>query len=365
MPESNTIAQRSPASAEASPSGYLALVMELTKARLVALVMVTALAGYLLAPHPAGVWSSTPSGHPQWLVFLMAMLGTALAGLGANAFNQWLEYPLDARMHRTRARPIPSGRLTPSHAFRLAIGMMIGGPLLLACFANLIAAGLAAAAALIYIFAYTPMKRRSTTNTLLGAVCGGLPPMIGWAAATGTLSAGAYLLGILLFVWQIPHFLALAWMYRSDYARGGFCMLPVADQRGRVTCLMILLYTLALLPLGLAGTMIGLAGWTFAIGATVLGLGFFWLGVQLYLDRSEARARRVFLGSLAYLPLLLVLMLADRGPADFARPVSPAIVPSLTRSSDGEALHATAVAALPLDVKEDQHDEHDARFERS
>ena len=167
---------------------------------------------------------------------------------------------------------------------------------------------------LTYLLCYTPLKTRTPLCTLVGAVSGALPPVIGLAAAAGCLDAKAWVLGATLFVWQIPHFLSLAWLYREDYARGGFRMLPVIDRSGTATGLVVTLWTLALLPVGLAAMLAGLAGWVYAIGSLLLGLGLLALGLELYRRRSNVCARRLFLASIVYLPVLLGVMVADRGP---------------------------------------------------
>lgn len=279
------------------------LYLELAKARLTALVLLTTLVGYVLA---------LGDGEPLWPLF-WTVLGTGLAAAGANALNQWLEVDLDARMERTRDRPLPSGRVNRSRAFGWGLGSAVGGVALLAVLVNLLAAGLAATVVLLYTLVYTPLKQRSTLCTVVGAVCGAIPPLIGWAAAAGRLELGAWLLAATLFVWQIPHFFSLAWIYRRDYARGGFRMLPVIDPGGRLTFQILLLFCLVLLPLGLTVYLVGVAGPVFALGSLLLGGAWTLLGLHLYRERSLASARRVFLTSLAYLPLLLGLMLADRG----------------------------------------------------
>lgn len=279
--------------------------LELSKARLSALVLATTAVGFVLAAGPDTGW-----GRLVW-----TLVGTALAACGANALNQCVEVRRDARMHRTRRRPLPCGRLTRRAAWLFALSTAIVGPLLLAASVNATAALLALLTVVIYVFAYTPLKLRSPFNTLVGAVCGAIPPMIGWAGAAGSLSMGAWLLAAILFVWQIPHFLALAWLYRDDYRRAGFRMLPVLDPNGRMTCRVIVLYSLTLLPVTLMLSITGMTGSVYAIGAVVLGAGLVALGLQLYRRRSASNARRLFLASVIYLPLLLGLMLLDRpGP---------------------------------------------------
>jgi heme o synthase len=278
------------------------LLLDLTKARLVSLVVVTAAVGYLMAA-PGG-WSGL---HLAW-----TLAGTALAAAGSMALNQRIEVARDALMERTRLRPLPSGAISLSSATYLGIALGSAGVLLLALAANLLTAALGLLVIATYTLVYTPMKTRSTACTLAGAICGAIPPMMGWTAATGGLAAGAWILAGILFLWQIPHFLALAWLYRDDYERGGFRMLPIVDPAGDATVLMVVLYSLALLPVGLSATLTGLAGWAYAAGSLLLGASLLALGALLARTRSLPAARRVFYATLVYLPLLLGLMVADR-----------------------------------------------------
>ncbi len=292
--------------------------MELAKARLTALVLATTVVGFLAAGGRVG------SG------LLAAVLGTGLAAAGANVLNQWLERRPDALMRRTRGRPLPARRVAPPAALRLGLAASAAGVGLLALLSGPLPSALAALVVLLYTLVYTPLKRRTPACTLVGAVCGAVPPLIGWTAAGGRLGPAAWLLATVLFVWQIPHFLSLAWLHRRDYERGGFRMLPVVDPTGDLTCRSLLLFTGALPALVAAILLVGLAGPMFAAGGLVLSV--FWLtaGLRLWRRRSEAAARRVFLGSLAYLPLLLGLMLADRGPwLERAGPLPPAVAPAL------------------------------------
>ncbi len=283
----------------------LADYAELGKLRLTSLVVATTAVGFAVAP----------SGRGDLLRLAVTVLGTMLAALGANGLNQWIERERDARMERTRRRPLPAGRLSAARALAVSIGWSAAGVLLLAALVNVLTALLALAVVLLYAGVYTPLKTRSTLNTLVGAVCGAVPPVMGWTAATGSLAPGGLVLAGVLFVWQIPHFLALAWLHREDYERGGYCMLPAWDRTGRLSALMVLLYSLALVPVALAGHLAGLAGLSYALAAVLLGCGIAAFGLFLVTDRSRRNARRVFLASLLYLPLLLGVMVADRSPA--------------------------------------------------
>jgi protoheme IX farnesyltransferase len=280
--------------------------MALTKARLSSLVLVTTAIGCVMG---------TPAGASfDWTVLLLTIIGTAMCAGAASALNEIIEVRRDALMNRTRTRPLPAGSISLTHAFIIAMLLAQTGLSILAVWVNLLAAGLALLTIVIYVLIYTPLKVRTSLNTLVGAVCGAIPPMIGWAAASGSLDRGAWVLGALLFVWQLPHFLALAWLYRDDYARGGFAMLPVVDSSGRLTCMVVVLTSLALLPVGIVATLSGMAGWFYAAGSLLLGLWMVALSVRLHDRRTAASARGVFLASIAYLPLLLCLMVIDRGP---------------------------------------------------
>lgn len=278
--------------------------LELGKARLSSLVLMTTLIGYFLA---------TP-GDFDWLRALATLAGTGLAALGAAALNQCIERRRDERMNRTRNRPLPAGLLTVREAWTFGLLCSLIGPAVLALSVNLVSSALTAACILIYVLAYTPLKTRSPLNTLVGAITGALPPMIGWAAATGEIAAGAWILGAILFVWQIPHFLALAWLYREDYERGGFKMLPSCDADGAVTCQAVVLHSLALIPATLMLSVAGVTSVVYAVGSLILGLGLLILAIRLYNERTHASARRVFLASVIYLPILIGLMAVDRRP---------------------------------------------------
>jgi len=287
--------------------GVIGLYADLTKARLSALVVLTTAVGFLVAV-PA------TASTTDWMLLVWTVLGTALAAGSAAAFNQLVEVNRDRRMHRTQSRPLPSGGMGMIHAFLAASIMGYLGIAILGVLVNLLAAGLALLTILIYVLLYTPMKARTTLNTLVGAVCGAIPPMIGWAAATGSLETGAWVLGAILFVWQLPHFLALAWMYREDYARAGFIMLPNVDQRGVLTAQVCVLTSMMLLPLGLMAVLLNLAGWFYAIGSVALALWMSWLAIRFYAERSHTNARKVFFASIMYLSVLLMLFMLDRGP---------------------------------------------------
>jgi protoheme IX farnesyltransferase len=278
---------------------YLAL----TKPRVAVLVLFTVGAGVLLASAPA---------LPLALLF-HAVFGTALVAAGASALNQYLERHSDARMRRTQDRPLPAGRLQPLEV--LAFGVLLGCGGVVYLLLALPAPGAALAAAftfVCYVAVYTPLKGRTTLNTLVGAVPGAMPPVIGWCAVTGEVTTGALTLFVILFLWQVPHFLAIAWMYRDEYARAGLCMLPVIDPDGRLTGRQMVLYCLALIPVSLGPVLLDSAGVLYTGGALLLGLYFLRHALRFQAGRSTAQARRVLRVSLVYLPGLLALLLLDR-----------------------------------------------------
>jgi len=289
--------------AEASPTlrHAVGIYLELAKARLGALVVLTAVVGYVLAAR----------GSSRLDLLVLATIGTALAAFGANIFNQVLEVDRDRLMARTRQRPLPSGRISRRGAFLFGLASCVVGVATLAIGANLLTAGIAVAIILLYTLVYTPMKVRSPANTLVGAVCGALPPVMGWTAATGRLEAGAAILFGVLFVWQIPHFLSLAWMYRDEYAGAGFRMLPVVDPQGVFTARTSLVYAVVLLPLTALVWIEGLSGTVFLIGSQLVGVVFVAASIPFVVSNHRRAARRLFLASILYLPILLGLMVAD------------------------------------------------------
>ena len=274
----------------------------LAKPRLNMLVVGSALAGYAMA-----------GGDPSQVFRMLAtVFGTALVAGGASAYNQILERKTDALMQRTRLRPLPDGRLQIGEALIFATALSALGIATLAAGVNTLCALVALATLLSYVVIYTPLKRVTSFATVIGAIPGALPPVIGWTAAREDLSQGAWVLFGILFLWQLPHFLAIAWMFREDYARAGFPMLPVLEPDGRSTGRQAMIYSAALLPLSLAPTLIGLTGRAYFIGALALAALFLTLTVKFAMSRSRADARRLFFGSIIYLPLLWILMIANR-----------------------------------------------------
>jgi protoheme IX farnesyltransferase len=274
----------------------------LTKPRLNLLVLVTALAGVYLA---------APEGLPAAVV-VHTMLGTALVAGGAAAFNQVWERETDALMARTRTRPVPGGRLRVGESIWFALGLSAAGFVELAAGVNVLCASVAALTLATYVFAYTPLKRRTSLATLVGAIPGALPPVIGWTAAGEGVTLPALVLFGIVFFWQMPHFLAIAWLYRHEYAAAGIPLLPVLEPDGRRTGRQALLYAAALWPISLMPTLVGLAGGFYIAVATLLGCALVALAVRFARERSTPAARRLFLFSIVYLPLLWGALVADR-----------------------------------------------------
>ena len=268
---------------------------ELVKARLTLLVLLTTAVGYYLGAN----------GPINPLGLFHAVFGTALAAAGAAALNQWWERQLDALMHRTRTRPIPAGRMLPRDALVLGCVLSVAGVVYLTLLCNWISALLAAATIVIYIFAYTPLKRVSTFNTLIGAIPGALPPVVGWAAATGGVEVGAWSLFAILFFWQMPHFFAIAWMYREDYARAGFEMVSKGDTSGARSASQSVLFCILLLFISGAPAFLKFVNYNYLTIELVLNGFFIFVAMQFLKNQQVADARRLFLASIIYLPLLL------------------------------------------------------------
>ena len=274
---------------------------ELAKPRITSLVLVTAAVGFAVGGQ----------GSIDWLAFFVFMAGTALLCGGASTLNQYLERDADALMERTRRRPIPGGRIRPEEALVFGLALSAAGLAVLA-FVNPLTLALGAASLVSYVLAYTPLKRVTSLCTVVGAVPGALPPLMGWAASRGSLGAAGWGLFAILFLWQLPHFLAIGWLYRDDYARGGFPMLAVTDRDGASTGRQAVLYATALLPVTLAAGLLASAGAGYLWGGLVLGLGFLACAAAFAWKRTVGSARRLFLASVLYLPLLLGLMVFDR-----------------------------------------------------
>ncbi|MGN6644787.1 MAG: heme o synthase [Verrucomicrobiota bacterium] len=281
---------------------WLAVYADLTKARLTFLVLLTTLVGFYVGYR----------GPVDYLLMLHTVLGTGLVASGAAALNQLLEREHDAKMRRTKDRPLPSGRLQPTTV--MVFGGVCGcaGLLYLALAVNLTTSVIGAVSFLSYLFIYTPLKRVTWLNTAVGAIPGALPPLMGWTAARGELSGGGWVLFAILTFWQLPHFFAIAWIYREEYAKAGFVMLPVIDPDGHRTARQSVSHTLGLLPISLSPFLFKMTGPVYLAGALLLGLLFLWFAIQFARHLTVARARQLFYFSIFYLPLLLIVMVLDK-----------------------------------------------------
>ena len=275
--------------------------MELSKARLVSLVLLSMAVGFFLGS-PAGM---------DMPLFLVSLFGTAFVAAGSMSLNQWMERYEDAGMPRTAGRPIPAGRMQPSEALLFGIGTSMAGLLILFFAVNSVSAFLAALTLVSYLLLYTPLKRKTSLCTVVGALPGAIPPLIGWAAATGKTPFEAWLLFTIIFLWQMPHFLAIAWICRREYESAGFKMLSVTDPTGGQVGRQIILYSLALLPVSLLPSIIGLTKSFYFFGALILGAWISYLSITGSRD-LDRRARPFFRASILYLALLLILMVADK-----------------------------------------------------
>jgi len=287
------------ASAEKS---WAAVFADLVKARLTMLVLLTTLVGFYIG------WR----GSMDFGLMFHTLFGTALVASGAAALNQLFEREHDARMSRTASRPLPSGRLQPVAVMLFGGACSVVGLICLALLVNPLTSVLGAVSLVSYLFIYTPLKRVTWLNTVVGAVPGALPPLMGWTAARGELSGGGWALFAILAFWQLPHFYAIAWIYRDEYARAGFRMLPQVDQDGQRTARQAISHTLALLPVGMLPFVFNLAGTVYLVGAMLLGMGLLTFAVLFAWQLTVARARQLFFASIVYLPLLLTLLVLDK-----------------------------------------------------
>jgi protoheme IX farnesyltransferase len=280
--------------------------ISLTKPRITWLILMSTGVGYFFGLRGVSFWQI------HWWALFHTIAGTGLLASGTAALNQWYERDADARMRRTAHRPLPSGRLNAHRALAFGIALAVAGFAELVWFVNLLSGVLGIATLVSYLFFYTPLKQRSWLSTTVGAFPGAMPPMIGFAAAAGTLTPQAWVLFGILFLWQFPHFYAIAWMYRDDYARAGIRMLPVVEPDGHSTARQIILCASLLIPVSLAPGLLGMSGKLYVLGALALGIWFLYSGVRMAAERSILRARGVLIASVIYLPLLYGLMLLDR-----------------------------------------------------
>ncbi len=292
---------------QAAAGSRVRAYLELTKPRIGGLVLVVTAVGFFLSLRDQADWAALA-------LLTHTLLGTALVAGGANTLNQYLEVEFDGRMARTQDRPLPSGRLSRGEALAFGAGISAAGLLYLALRVNALSALLAGLTLVSYVLVYTPMKRRTAMCVYIGAVPGALPPVIGWAAGSGTLTVEAWLLFAILFFWQLPHFAAIAWQYRDDYARAGYRVLSVIDRDGMRTALHVMTHTVGLLAMSVLPVLAGRQGAVYAIGAVALGVAFLACGIRFIVRKTPAVARFHVLASVIYLPLLFALMLVDRSP---------------------------------------------------
>ncbi len=276
--------------------------IELTKPRITTLIMLTSAAGFVLGSR----------GATNYVTLAHAMVGIALLSSGIATLNQFMERDLDGLMRRTADRPLPSGRLFPFEALWFGVALTLMAETYLALFVNVLTALLGLTVIAGYLFVYTPLKTRTSLSTALGAFPGAMPPLMGWTAARGEIDVAAWVLFAILFLWQFPHFLAIAWMYREDYGRAGIRMLPVVEPDGRVTGQQIIAYALMLLPVSLLPTLLGISGRIYLAAAAVLGLLFLASSIRAALSKSNQHARQLLLASVLYLPLLFGVMVLNR-----------------------------------------------------
>lgn len=279
--------------------------IELTKPRITWLILMSAGIGYFFGTRITAI------SHFNWLVLVHTIIGTGLIASGTAALNQWIERDADAQMRRTKDRPLPSGRIKPLYALLFGIAISTLGFVELVEGVNLLAGLLGVFTLSLYLFVYTPLKRLSPHSTTLGAVPGAMPPLIGYAAASGTLDSHAIILFVILFLWQFPHFYAIAWMYREDYERAGIQMLPVVEPDGESTARQIFLYSLILLPISLIPSLFAMTGNLYLAGAIAIGAYYVYSSARVRFERTRQQARKVLFASIVYLPVLYGLMLFD------------------------------------------------------
>jgi protoheme IX farnesyltransferase len=282
--------------------GRLSAFAELTKPRITFLIVLTSAAGFCLGS----------KGSFDYLALFNSLFGIALLSSGIATLNQYMERGLDARMRRTLSRPLPAGKLSATHALAFGLALTLAAEVYLAVFVNLLTAAFGVTVIVGYLLCYTPLKTRSSLSTVVGAFPGAMPPLMGWTAATGYVGAEAWALFAILFAWQFPHFLAIAWMYREDYARAGILMLPVVEPRCRITARMIVIWSLLLVPLSLFPAVLGTTGSVYFYSAFVLGILFLGTSIHAALAHTRQGARRLLLASVLYLPVLFGLMVFNK-----------------------------------------------------
>lgn len=288
--------------APVSAKARLAAYFELTKPRITFLIMLTSAAGFALGSR----------GTVNYVLLAHALIGIGLLSSGIGTLNQFIERDLDALMRRTADRPLPSGRLFPFEALWFGVALTVMAEAYLALFINTLTALLGLTVIAGYLFVYTPLKTRTSLSTAIGAFPGAMPPLMGWTAARGEIDIAAWVLFAILFLWQFPHFLAIAWMYREDYGRAGIRMLPVVEPDGRVTGQQIIAYAFMLVPVSLLPAILGISGKLYFVAALLLGLLFLASSIRAALSKSNQHARQLLLASVLYLPLLFGVMVLNR-----------------------------------------------------
>ena len=286
----------------AAEKSWVSVFSDLVKARLTTLVLLTTAVGFYAGWH----------GAMNWALLLNTLAGTAFVAAGASALNQWIERDYDAKMRRTQSRPLPSGRLQPATVAVFGGVTSVAGLIYLALAVNLLTSVLGAVTLISYVFIYTPLKRMTWLNTAIGAIPGALPPLMGWAAARNELSGEGWALFAILAFWQLPHFFAIAWIYKEEYAKAGFVMLPNVDANGKQTGQQTVSNALALMIVSVCPFLLKMTGTVYLVGAVVLGAGFLFCAIQFSRQLTLSRARQLFLASIVYLPLLLALMVFDK-----------------------------------------------------
>jgi len=274
---------------------------ELTKPRIMSLVLVTTTLGYYLGGR----------GIPSYLQLIFLLTGVALVCSGSSVLNNFIERDIDCKMLRTKNRSLPTGLIPPSHALNFGVLLVLSGLTILYWKINLLTAFLSLLTAFLYVLVYTPMKKISWLNTTIGSIPGAIPPLGGWVAATNHIDLGAWILFAILFLWQHPHFYAIAWMFKEDYKRAGFKMLPVVDPDGKSTFTQIFVYSLILIPVSLLPTLIGLSGFVYFTGTFISGILLFFIGQKLSRTKSLADAKNLLKATVYYLPILLILIVLD------------------------------------------------------
>jgi protoheme IX farnesyltransferase len=290
---------------QAKPVGLrekVAAYFELTKPRIAFMLVLTSAAGFYLGSE----------GGFDMLLFVNAMIGITLLAFGVATLNQYIERKLDAKMERTASRPLPTKKITPNEALTFGITQCAVAEIYLLVLVNSLTALLGLVVIVGYVLLYTPLKTRTTISTAIGAVPGAMPPLMGWTAAADNITLGAWTLFTILFLWQFPHFLAIAWIYKEQYAKAGIMMLPVVEKSGKITARQIVIFTLMLLPVSLTPFFLGLSGGYYLIGAGLLGIWFMWSSLQAARSRSVEKARRLLFVSVVYLPILFALMVFNR-----------------------------------------------------